>query len=145
MAQAQSKSIRDKTGASGSASRRGETAYESRTRPNLDGHQLDMARRMGAAMFDGFARMNREFLHFVSTRFTEDMKAVRSFADCRHPSEFVEAELRFMQNLVRHYAENTNRMLGIAANVAGHNLDDVEDVLTDTRSHGTARPQRSAA
>ncbi len=110
-----------------------------------DGFGMEAARHMGATFFDGFVSMNLEFLNFMSTRLQEDMAAVRSLAECRHPSEFVEAELRFMQSLIRHYAENSSRMLGIAARVAGHNLDDMEDRMSGiVRGADAAAPQGRA-
>ena len=146
MAQSHTKSYRDRAGASGSpASGRTRTPFDEMT-TSPAGRDMEMARRMGESVFDGIASMNREFLRFASTRVIEDMKAARMFADCRHPSDFVEAELRFMQSLINQYAENANRMLGIAARVTGHNLDDMEDRMEEAVRRPEAEPpQRSAA
>lgn len=138
MAQARTKPHRERAGAAGTT--------DSRRTASPNGHSMEMVRHMGETFFDGFASMNREFLRFMSMRLQEDMKAARSFARCRHPSDFVEAELRFMQSLIHHYAENANRMLDIAAQVAGHNLDDMEERMTEiARGPGAAPPARSAA
>lgn len=146
MAQSQTKSYRERAGTGGSpASARTEAPFDGMN-PAPGERDMELAKRMGESFFEGVTSMNREFLRFLSTRFQEDMRAARSFAHCRHPSEFVEAELRFMQSLVNQYADNANRMLGIAARVAGHNLDDMEDRMEEAvRRPGAVAPERSAA
>jgi len=131
MAQTQARQHRQKAASKAGAARMAPPPFDVGDISTFNGRNLEVAMRMGQAMFDGMATINQEFMRFMGERLQEDMRTARSFADCRHPSEFVDAELRFMQTCVQQYAENTNRMLGIAAEVMRNGMDDVEHVVTD--------------
>lgn len=98
---------------------------------HLNDRNLEVAMRMGHALFDGAANMNQEFINFLNRRLQEDMRTAQKLCDCRNPTEFVDAELRFLQTLVQHYAENTNRMLGIASDMLRTEIHDVEEAVAE--------------
>lgn len=119
MAQLQTKTHREKTETADLLSADAVSALDMRKIAHLNDRTLEAARRFGAAMLDGMARMNREFMQFMATRMQEDLRAVGSLADCRDPADFVRAEFRFLQVVVRNYADGTSRMLAAAAALPG--------------------------
>lgn len=129
----QSREARPKTAATAGTGSAQSTApvFDTESFAHLNDRNLETAMRMGQAMFDSAASMNQEILGFVSRRLEEDMRTAQTLCDCRHPAEFVEIEMRFMQTLVQHYAENASRLLGIASDMLRSEVQDVEEAVTE--------------
>lgn len=80
-----------------------------------------------SASMDGALRITREATRFMTDRLHEDVETARAMSSCRTGEDVFRTGSAFFDNAVRAYADETARMVHLAADTTAAVLKPVED------------------
>jgi hypothetical protein len=74
--------------------------------------------RAAQACFNGASEINRQFAEFVNQRLKKDFAAARVLLASKSSEDAFNAQAEFVETALRDYAEETTRLLNLAADIA---------------------------
>lgn len=112
----------------------------------ISNRNLGFATRAAQACFDGATRLNQELVGFVNARVKKDIETAQSFMTSKTSEEAFHAQATFVEQAIRDYADETSRMLHLAADLAKETLGAVEERTEDVLQtiDEQAEPPRAA-
>ncbi|MGE0408410.1 MAG: phasin family protein [Amphiplicatus sp.] len=84
----------------------------------FNSRNLSTAMRAGTALMKGAANYWSHVGAFVSKRLQCDAEAARSFSACRSGEDAIHAQHEFISQMIRDYANETQSLLSIGAEIA---------------------------
>ncbi|MEM9494705.1 MAG: phasin family protein [Pseudomonadota bacterium] len=90
-------------------------------------HNLEVATRAARAYFNGAVRLNREMTEFISTRFRKDFETARTLMTIKDGDAALQTQADFIEETLRDYADETSKMLNLAADIAQETLGHAEE------------------
>ncbi len=103
---------------------------------------LDYATRAARACFSGAAQFNWELADFMNRRFQKDIANARSFMTAKTSKNAFHAQAAFVEEMLRDYADETSKLLHMAADTTNSALAPfekrTEEVLEELDERGDA-------
>lgn len=88
---------------------------------------LEFATRAARACFSGAAQLNWAMIDFMNKRFQKDIACAQSFMTAKTSKNAYHAQAAFLEDALRDYADETSRLLHLAADIANGALAPVEE------------------
>jgi hypothetical protein len=91
------------------------------------------------ALWTGMTAMGQEMAQFASARLRENMDLSGSVMQCGDPREAFRLECDYARNATRQYLDETNKLLGIAAETSQRSWAPIEELTRETLGRITRR------
>ncbi|MEL7491480.1 MAG: phasin family protein [Pseudomonadota bacterium] len=88
---------------------------------------LEVATRAARAYYNGMSKLNREMMNFVNARVKKDMETARSFMTSKNTESAFHTQAEFLEGAIRDYADETSKIMHMAADMAHDTLAPVEE------------------
>jgi len=88
--------------------------------------------KAGEALWTGMTAMGQEMAQFASNRLRENMDLSGSVLQCGDPGEAFRLECDYARNATRQYLDETNKLLGIAAETSQRSWAPIEELTKET-------------
>ena len=88
---------------------------------------LEVATRAARAYYDGVSKLNQEMMSFVNARVQKDIETARSFMTSKNSESAFSTQADFVEGAIRDYADETSKILHLAADMAQATLAPMEE------------------
>ncbi|MEL7487375.1 MAG: phasin family protein [Pseudomonadota bacterium] len=102
---------------------------------------LEVATRAARAYYNGMSKLNREMTSFVNARVKKDIDAARSLMTSRTSESAFHTQAEFVEDAIRDYADESSRVLHLAADMAHATLAPVEERAEEMLNKFDARAE----
>ncbi len=90
------------------------------------GRNMEVASRAARACFNGATKINQEVIDFLNSRMRKDFESAQAFMSSKTSDEAFRAQAEFVENAFRDYAEESSKMIHVAADIAKETLTPAE-------------------
>ncbi len=87
---------------------------------------LEVATRAARAYYNGMSKINQEMMSFVNARVKKDIESARAFMTSKNSESAFHTQAEFVEGAIRDYADETSKMMHLAADMAHETLAPVE-------------------
>lgn len=111
---------------------------------------FERATRAARAYYNGVSQLNQEMASFVKARVRKDIETAKAFMETKDGESALHTSAEFFEGAIRDYADETSRILHLAADMAHETLAPVEmraqeTPLTSDESADPAEQKPTAA
>lgn len=92
-----------------------------------NGKTFEAMAEANKAMMQGWSDMNQELMRFFGERFKQDMDCTQSLMGCSRPEEFMDVQRGFMEQAMRDYWAEAEKLMIIANGMARNGWAPVEE------------------
>jgi len=93
----------------------------------ISSRNLAATTRAAQACFNGAAKFNQELLGFANERVKKDVESASSFMSSKTSEEAFHTQAKFVEEMIRDYADEASKILHLAADLAKEALTPVEE------------------
>ena len=101
-----------------------------------NGKTFEAMAEANKAVMQGWSDINQELMRFFGERFKQDMDCTQSLMGCSRPEEFIEVQRGFMEQAMRDYWTEAEKLMTIANGMARNGLAPVEERTAHTAESG---------
>jgi len=101
-------------------------AYDAADFAKLSSRNLEIATRAARVYFNSATQLNQEFMGFLNSRIKKDIKSAQSLMKSKTSEEAFQAQAGFFEEAFRDYADETTKILNLAADMAKETMAPVE-------------------
>lgn len=104
-----------------------------------NGKTLEAVAEANRALMQGWTDINQELMRFFGERFKQDMDCTQSLMGCTRPEEFMDVQRGFMEQAMRDYWSEAEKIMTMANGMARNGWAPVEE-----RAHEAAEKTETA-
>lgn len=93
----------------------------------LGSRNMEVATKAARAYFNGMTKLNQEMMGFFSNRVKKDMETAQTMMTSKTSEQAFHCQAEFVEGAIRDYAEETSKLLNLAADMAHETLAPVEE------------------
>ena len=98
---------------------------------SIGNRSLKVAARASRAYYNGGSKFGQELMNFVGNRIRKDFETATDFFGSKSSEEAFHTQAAFVEEAIRDYAEQTSKMLHMAADIAHETLSSIEEQTED--------------
>ena len=92
-----------------------------------NGRTFEAVAEANKALMQGWSDINQELMRFFGERFKQDMDCTQSLMGCSRPEEFIEVQRGFMEQAMRDYWTEAEKLMTMANGMAGNGWAQFEE------------------
>ncbi len=95
-----------------------------------NGKTFEAVAEANKALMQGWTDINQELMRFFGERFKQDMTCTQSLMGCTRPEDFIDIQRGFMEQAMRDYWTEAEKLMNMATGMARHGWAPVEERAT---------------